>query len=36
MKNGSEGAFREFVEKYLDTKGLLNDTIEKYLLINQS
>jgi len=36
MKNGGEGAFREFVEKYLDTKGLLNDTIEKYLLINQS
>jgi 3-deoxy-D-manno-octulosonate 8-phosphate phosphatase (KDO 8-P phosphatase) len=36
MKKGGEGAFREFVEKYLDTQGLLNQTIEKYLLINEN
>ena len=32
-KEGSEGAFREFVEHYLDERNLLNDTIEKYLSV---
>jgi len=36
MRKGGEGAFREFVEKYLDINGLLDSTIEKYLLINES
>jgi len=36
VKKGGEGAFREFVEKYLDVNGKLDSTIEKYLAINES
>ena len=32
-KNGGDGAFREFVEKYLDEKGILKKTLKKYLSI---
>ena len=32
-KEGGKGAFREFVEHYLDDRNLLNDAIEKYLLV---
>ena len=31
---GGDGAFRAFVEKYLETKGLLEDTVQKFLLLN--
>ncbi len=30
-KNGGEGVFREFVEKYLEEKGLLENIIDSYL-----
>lgn len=30
-KNGGEGVFREFVERYLEEKGLLNQAIQFYL-----
>ena len=36
ISRGGEGAFREFVEKYLDAMGLLEATVEKYLQINES
>ncbi len=32
-KQGGQGVFREFVETYLDEKGLLKQTIEKYLAV---
>jgi len=36
LSKGGEGAFREFVEKYLDAQGMLEETVEKYLQINES
>lgn len=30
-KNGGDGVFREFVERYLDEKGLLENVIDTYL-----
>ncbi len=35
-KKGGEGAFREFVEKYLDEKGILKNTLDKYLTIYEA
>lgn len=33
---GGDGAFRAFVEKYLEEEQLLDDTIQKYLTINKT
>ncbi len=35
-KNGGEGAFREFVEKYMDESGILKKTLNKYLSIYEA
>ncbi len=35
-KNGGEGAFREFIEKYLIEKNMLQIALDKYLKINNS
>ncbi len=35
-RNGGEGAFREFVEKYMDEKNMLKNTLDKYLSIYEA
>jgi len=35
-RQGGEGVFREFVEQYLDENEILNETIQKYLTLQEN